>query len=96
MNGSYSWAMGRRGQRDGNESGAHLASHNWRNWGRRFARRKPRYNTTPTNGLVLELSWRKDGWCLLLVNVISKTAKFVLNLPEMIMNALIVTLSVAL
>jgi hypothetical protein len=28
--------------------------------------------------------------------VISKTAKFVLNLPEMIMNALIVTLSVAL
>jgi hypothetical protein len=45
--------------------------------------------------LVLELSWRKDGWHLLLVNVISKTAKLVLNLPEMIMNALIVTLSVA-
>ena len=87
--------MGRRGQRDGNEPGARLASHNWRNWGRRSARRKPRYNTT-TNGLVLELSWRKDGRCLLLVNVVSKAAKFVLNLPEMIMNALIVTLSVAL
>jgi hypothetical protein len=43
-------------------------------------------NTTPTNELVLELSWRKDDWCLLLVNVISKTAKFVLNLPEMIMS----------
>jgi hypothetical protein len=50
---------------------------------------------SPTNGLVLELSRRKDGWRLLLVNVISKTTKFVLNLPEMIMNALIVTLSVA-
>jgi hypothetical protein len=87
--------MRRRGQRDGNEPRARLASHNRRNWGRRFARRKPRYNTTPTNGLVLELSWRKDGRCLL-VNVISKTAKFVLNLPEMIMNALVVALSVAL
>jgi hypothetical protein len=52
-------------------------------------------DTTPTSGLVLELSWRKDGWCLL-VNVISKTAKFVLNLPELIMDALMVTLSVAL
>jgi hypothetical protein len=30
------------------------------------------------------------------VNVISKTAKLVLNLPEIIINALIVTLSVAL
>jgi hypothetical protein len=30
------------------------------------------------------------------MNVISKITKFVLNLPEMIMNALIVTLSVAL
>jgi hypothetical protein len=28
--------------------------------------------------------------------LISKTAKFVLNIPEMILNALIVTLSVAL
>jgi hypothetical protein len=48
-----------------------------------------------TNGLVLEPSWRKDGQHLLM-NVISKTTKFVLNLPEMIMNALIVMLSVAL
>ncbi len=55
------WGMG-RGQRDGNEVRARLASHCWRNWGRRFARRRPRYNTTPTNGLVLELSWRKDSW----------------------------------
>jgi hypothetical protein len=30
------------------------------------------------------------------VNEISKTAKFVLNLPKMIMDALIVALSVAL
>jgi hypothetical protein len=44
--------------------------------------------------LVLELNWRKDGWCLLLLNVISKTAHFVLNLPGVIMNALIATLSV--
>jgi len=88
--------MGRRGQWDGNEPWARLASHNYWNWWRRFARRRPRYNTTPTNGLVLELSWGKDGWCLLLMNVISKTAKFVLNLPKMIMDALIVTLSVAL
>jgi hypothetical protein len=38
----------------------------------------------------------KDGRRLLLIKVISKTAQFVLNLPEMIMKALIVTLSVAL
>ena len=38
------------------------------------------------NGLVLELSWRRDGWRLLLVNVIIKAAKLVLNLPEMIMK----------
>jgi hypothetical protein len=44
---------------------------------------------------VLEPNRRKDGWHLLM-NVISETTKFVLNLPEMIMNALIVTLSVAL
>jgi hypothetical protein len=30
------------------------------------------------------------------MDMISKTAQFVLNLPEMIMNPLIVTLSVAL
>jgi hypothetical protein len=51
-----------RGQQDGNEVRARLARHGWRNWGRRFARRRPRCNTTPTNGLVLELSWRKDSW----------------------------------
>jgi hypothetical protein len=56
----------------------------------------PRYDTTPTNGLVLELNRRKDGCRRLLMNVIGKIAKFILNLPEMIMNALIVTLSVAL
>jgi len=38
----------------------------------------------------------KDSWCLLLGNVISKIAKFVLNLPKMVIDALIVTLSVAL
>ena len=43
-----------------------------------------------------ELNWRMGGWRLLLVDVISKPAKFVLNLPEMIMNTLIVMLSVAL
>ena len=82
--------MWRRSQRDRNEPRARLASHSWRNC---LARR---YNTIPTNGLILELNWRKDGWRLLLMHVISKTAKFVLNLPEMIMNALIVALSVAL
>jgi hypothetical protein len=41
----------------------------------------PRYDTISTNGLVLELNRRKDG-CgrLLLVNVIGKIAKLVLNL----------------
>lgn len=28
----------------------------------------------------LNLNWRKNGWCLLIVNVISRTAEFVLNL----------------
>ena len=42
------------------------------------------------------LNWRKDGWRLLIVNIISKTAKFDLNLPEMIVNALIVTLSITI
>jgi hypothetical protein len=59
-------------------------------------RGESRDTTTPTNGLVLEAKWRKGGWRLLLVNVISTTAKFVLNTPEMITIALIVTLCVAL
>jgi hypothetical protein len=42
------------------------------------------------------LNWRKDCWCLLIVNEISKTAKFFLNRPKMNMNALIVAPSVAL
>ena len=42
-------------------------------------------------------SRRKDrGGSLLLVNVISEVAKFILDLSEMIMNSLIVTLSVIL
>jgi hypothetical protein len=34
-----------------------------------------------TNGLVLEPNWRKDGWHLLM-NVISKTTKFVLSVEK--------------
>jgi hypothetical protein len=84
---------GRRDQQDGNKPRARLALEEL---GKALREVKPRYSTPPTNGLVLERNWRKDGWCLLIVNVISKTAKFILNLPEITMNALIVTLSVAL
>jgi len=47
--------------------------------------------------MVLVLNKRKDGRRrLFLMNVICKISKFVLDLPEMIMNALIIALSVAL
>jgi len=47
--------------------------------------------------MVFVLNKRKDGRRrLLLMNVICKISKFVLDLPEMIMNALIIALSVAL
>lgn len=47
--------------------------------------------------MVLELNkGRKDGRRhYLLINVIGKIAKFILNLPEMITNALIVSLSIS-
>jgi hypothetical protein len=44
----------------------------------------------------LELNRRGCGWWFLLVNVISKITKLILNIPEVIMNALIIALSVVL
>jgi hypothetical protein len=56
---------------------------------------RQRYDAASTNGTVLELN-RRTGRCshLLLTNVSGKISKLILNLPEVIMNALIVTLSV--
>lgn len=56
-----------------------------------------RYDAASADGMVFVLNKRKDGRRrLLLLNVICKISKFVLDLPEMIMNALIIALSVAL
>ena len=56
----------------------------------------PRYNAAPTDGTVLKLNRGKDYFrCLPLVDVIGEIAKFILKLPKIIMNALIVSLPVA-
>jgi hypothetical protein len=77
---------------------ARLANHNGRDFRiiRCPTRRTPRNDTIPTNGLVLELKRREGCRRFLLVNVIGEIAELVLNLPEMVVNTLIVTLSVAL
>ena len=60
------------------------------------ANTKKRHYPHPTNRLVLELRRREGCRRFLLMNVISEMAELILNLPEMVVNTLIVTLSVAL
>jgi hypothetical protein len=60
------------------------------------ANAKKRHYPHPTNRLVLELRRREGCRRFLLMNVISEMAELILNLPEMVVNTLIVTLSVAL
>ena len=57
---------------------------------------RQRYNAASANRTVLELDRRDRCRRLLLTNVIGKISKLMLDLPEMIMNTLIVTLSVVL
>jgi hypothetical protein len=56
-----------------------------------------RYDAASADGTILVLNKRKDR-CrhLLLMNVICQISKFVLDLPKMVVNALIIALSVAL
>lgn len=82
----------------GNESRTRFPSHDGR-LQRIFrcpARFKQRYNTASANGTVLVIYRKSHRRRLLLTNVISKISKLILNLPKMIMNALVVTLSVVL
>jgi hypothetical protein len=83
-----------RSQRYGNESWTRLAGGRHLKIFRYSARFR---HAASANGTVLVLTKRKDGRRrLLLMNVICKISKFVLDLPEMIVNALIIALSVAL
>lgn len=93
------WTTWGRSQRYGNEPWTRFSGHGGR-YLRIFrcpTRFRQRYDTASADGMVLVLNKRKGGRrCLLLMNVICKISKFVLDLPEMIVNALIIALSVAL
>lgn len=91
------WTTWGRSQRNG--PWARFAGHGGRHI--RIIRRSTgfsqRYDAASADGMVLVLNKRKDGRRrLFLMNVICKISKFVLDLPEMVMNALTIALSVAL
>jgi len=86
-----------RSQRYGNEPWTRFAGGRNLRIFRYSARFRQRYDAASANGTVLVLTKRKDRRRrLLLMNVICKISKFVLDLSEMVVNALIIALSVAL